>query len=64
MHQYSFKAVLEIGGLHGILSKAYHNLDSTGVINLSRHNKGYIADLKYFKWVPGAIKNYKIFKKK
>ena len=29
VYQHSFDVVLEIGGLHGILSKAYHNLDST-----------------------------------
>lgn len=43
-------------------------LDRDGVINSNKLNKGYIGSLKYFKWVPGAvkaikflnIKNYKV----
>ena len=35
-------------------------LDRDGVINLSCYNNGYIGDLKYFKWVPGAIKTIKL----
>jgi D-glycero-D-manno-heptose 1,7-bisphosphate phosphatase len=34
-------------------------LDRDGVINSCNFNKGYIGSLKYFKWVPGAIKAIK-----
>lgn len=34
-------------------------LDRDGVINSSEPNNGYISSLKYFKWVPGAIKAIK-----
>ena len=39
-------------------------LDRDGVINSSSLNNGYIGSLKYFKWVPGAIKSIKLLNKK
>jgi D-glycero-D-manno-heptose 1,7-bisphosphate phosphatase len=39
-------------------------LDRDGVVNSSHYNKGYIGSLKYFKWVPGAIKAIKFLKEK
>ena len=39
-------------------------LDRDGVINSSRYNAGYIGSLKYFKWIPGAIKTIQYLKKK
>jgi D-glycero-D-manno-heptose 1,7-bisphosphate phosphatase len=39
-------------------------LDRDGVINSCNFNKGYIGSLKYFKWVPGAIKAIKFLKEK
>lgn len=39
-------------------------LDRDGVINYCNFNKGYIGSLKYFKWVPGAIKAIKFLKEK
>ena len=34
-------------------------LDRDGVINSSKYCNGYIGKLKYFKWIPGAIKAIK-----
>jgi D-glycero-D-manno-heptose 1,7-bisphosphate phosphatase len=39
-------------------------LDRDGVINSNKFNKGYIGSLKYFRWVPGAIKAIKYLNKK
>jgi D-glycero-D-manno-heptose 1,7-bisphosphate phosphatase len=39
-------------------------LDRDGVINSSRPNNGYVGSLKYFKWVPGAIKAIKFLNDK
>jgi D-glycero-D-manno-heptose 1,7-bisphosphate phosphatase len=39
-------------------------LDRDGVINSKEYNGGYIGSLKYFKWIPGAIKTIKFLKKK
>jgi D-glycero-D-manno-heptose 1,7-bisphosphate phosphatase len=39
-------------------------LDRDGVVNSSYYNKGYIGSLKYFKWIPGAIKTIKFLKEK
>jgi len=39
-------------------------LDRDGVINSNKPNNGYIGSLKYFKWVPGAIKAIKLLNKK
>jgi D-glycero-D-manno-heptose 1,7-bisphosphate phosphatase len=39
-------------------------LDRDGVINSSSLNNGYIGSLKYFKWVPGAIKSIKLLNEK
>jgi D-glycero-D-manno-heptose 1,7-bisphosphate phosphatase len=39
-------------------------LDRDGVINSNKFNKGYIGSLKYFRWVPGAIKAIKYINKK
>ena len=38
-------------------------LDRDGVINSSKYCNGYIGNLKYFKWVPGAISTIKYFNK-
>jgi D-glycero-D-manno-heptose 1,7-bisphosphate phosphatase len=39
-------------------------LDRDGVINSNYLNGGYIGSLKYFKWIPGAIKAIKFLKEK
>ena len=39
-------------------------LDRDGVINSNKFNKGYIGSLKYFRWLPGAIKAIKYLNKK
>lgn len=39
-------------------------LDRDGVINSSISNNGYIGLLKYFKWIPGAIKAIKFLNEK
>jgi D-glycero-D-manno-heptose 1,7-bisphosphate phosphatase len=39
-------------------------LDRDGVINSNKFYKGYIGSLKYFRWVPGAIKAIKYLNKK
>ena len=39
-------------------------LDRDGVINSNKFNKGYIGSLKFFRWVPGAIKAIKYLNKK
>ena len=38
-------------------------LDRDGVINSSKYCNGYIGKLKYFKWIPGAIKAIKYLNK-
>jgi histidinol phosphatase-like enzyme len=39
-------------------------LHEDGVINSNKFNKRYIGLLKYFRWVPGAIKATKYLNKK
>jgi D-glycero-D-manno-heptose 1,7-bisphosphate phosphatase len=39
-------------------------LDRDGVINSNKLNNGYVGSLKYFKWVPGAIKAIKFLNDK
>lgn len=39
-------------------------LDRDGIINSSRPNNGYVGSIKYFKWVPGAIKAVKFLNDK
>jgi D-glycero-D-manno-heptose 1,7-bisphosphate phosphatase len=39
-------------------------LDRDGIINSNKPNNGYISSLKYFKWVPGAVKAIKKLNKK
>jgi D-glycero-D-manno-heptose 1,7-bisphosphate phosphatase len=39
-------------------------LDRDGVINSGKLNNGYVGSLKYFKWVPGAIKAIKFLNEK
>ena len=39
-------------------------LDRDGVINSDKLNNGYVGSLKYFKWVPGAIKAIKLLNDK
>ena len=39
-------------------------LDRDGVINSCNFNNGYIGSLKYFKWIPGAIKAIKFLNEK
>ena len=38
-------------------------LDRDGVLNSSKYNNGYIAHIKHFRWMPGAIKTIKYLKK-
>ena len=39
-------------------------LDRDGVINSSNLNDGYVGSLKYFEWIPGAIKAIKLLNDK
>jgi D-glycero-D-manno-heptose 1,7-bisphosphate phosphatase len=38
-------------------------LDRDGVINSKKYNGGYIGSLKYFRWIPGAIKTIRFLNK-